>query len=95
MSSAYQYGVETTRAARGEREGQRAGGDLLAVAVRRHEDVGRGEQVGSSSIDEEAVVELDVVVEPEVDNAPLEHAAGIARPRRRATCGMGAPGDHV
>ena len=33
-------------AAGGDRERQRAGGDLLAVAVRRHEDVGHGEQVG-------------------------------------------------
>ncbi len=72
------------------REGQRAGGDLLAVAVRRHEHVGRGEQVGELVDREEAVVELDVVAEPELDHAPLEHQRGSARPRdarRRDACG--------
>ena len=38
-------------AAGGDRERERAGGDLLAVAVRRHEDVGRREQIRSSSIE--------------------------------------------
>ena len=58
-----------------DRERERAGGDLLAVAVRRHEDVGRGEQIGKLADREEAVVELDVVAETELEHAPLEHQA--------------------
>ena len=62
-------------AAGGDREGERARGDLLAVAVRRHEDVGRGEQVGELVDREEAVVELDVLAETELEHAPFEHQA--------------------
>ena len=53
-------------------EGERAGGDLLTPAVRRHEDVGRGEQVGDLVDRQEAIVELDVVLEPELEHGLLE-----------------------
>ena len=68
-------------AAGGDPEGERARGDLLAPAVRRHEDVGGGEQVGDLVDREEAVVELDVVLEPKVDSPPARASAGTARPR--------------
>ena len=94
MSCAYQYGVETTAQPAAMRERERARGDLLAVPVRRHEDVGRGEQVGDLVDREEAVVELDVVLEPEVEHRLLERQpvplALAARDVR-----MCAPGDHV
>ena len=78
----------------GDRERQRAGRDLLAVAVRRHEDVGRGEQVGQLVDREEAVVELDVVVETEVDDLPLElQAVWLALASRDLR--MRAAGDQV
>ena len=73
-----------------DREGERAGGDLLPVAVRRHEHVGRGEQVGELVDREEAVVELDVVAEAELDARAAPASAGSARPRgapRRDACG--------
>ena len=80
MSSAYQYGVEIDGAAGGDRERERAGGDLLPVAVRRDEDVGRGEQVGQLVDGEEAVVELDVVAEAEIDDTAARAGGGTARP---------------
>ena len=46
MSCAYQYGVETTPQPAAMPKVSAPGGDLLALAVRRHEDVGRREQVG-------------------------------------------------
>ncbi len=58
-----------------DRERERARGDLLPVAVRRHEHVGRREQVGKVVDGEEAVVELDVLRQVELEHAPLEHQA--------------------
>ena len=55
-----------------EAEGQRARRDLLAVAVRGHEDVRRREQVGDLVDAEEAVVELDVILQAEVEHGLLE-----------------------
>ena len=62
-------------AAGGDSEGERARGDLLAPLVRRDEDVGRGEQVGDLVDRQEAVVELDVVLEAEVEHRLLERQA--------------------
>ena len=59
-------------ATRGDAERERARGDLFAPRVRRHEDVGRGEQVGDLSDREKAIVELDMVLEPEVEHRLLE-----------------------
>ena len=53
-------GSRDDSAACGDRVRQRARGDLLPVAVRRHEDVGRGEQVGELVDREEPIVELDM-----------------------------------
>ena len=75
MSCAYQYGVETTPQPRGDSEGERARCDLLAPLVRRDEDVGRGEQVGDLLDRQEAVVELDVILEAEVEHRLLESEA--------------------
>ena len=75
MSSRVPVRRRDDAAAGRDRERQRAGGDLLAVAVRRHEHVGRGEQVGELVDREEAVVELDVLAEIELEHAPLEHQA--------------------
>src|SRR5581483_10240482 len=52
-------------APRGEREGQRAGGDLLTACVRRHEDVRLGEQKRELVDGEEPIVEDDVGSEAE------------------------------
>ena len=85
------------------REGERAGGDLLAVAVRGHEDVGRREQIGEIVDREEPVVELDVVAEIELEYAPLEHqpvplalAVGDVRMRaaRDHVADLGVTRDH-
>ena len=65
-----------------------------AVAVRRHEDVGRGEQVGQLVDGEEAIVELDVVLEAEVDAAPLQHQPVLLALAARHLR-VGAPGDQV
>jgi hypothetical protein len=54
-------------AACGNAEGERARRDLLAVPVRGHEDVGRGEQVGDRIDAEKAIVELHMVLEAEVE----------------------------
>ena len=94
MSLAYQYGRRDGRAAGAEREGERAGDALLAARVRRHEDVGRGEQVGELFDVEEAVVELDVIAEIEVDDAPLEHVA-VLLAVAAGDLRMRAAGDHV
>ena len=81
-------------AARGDRERERARGDLLAVAVRRHEHVGGGEQIGQLVDREEAVVELDVVAETEIDHAALElQAVLLPLPARHPR--MGSPCDQV
>ena len=72
MSCAYQYGVETTPQPAASANVERAGRDLLARTVRRHEDVGRREQIGDLVDAEEAVVELDVILEPEVEHGPLQ-----------------------
>ena len=56
----------------GKGEGQRTRRDLLRVAVRRQEDVRRVQQVGQLGDGEEAVVELDVIRDPEVDGTTLE-----------------------
>jgi len=60
------------RAAGGDGEGQRARGDLLAVAVRRQEDVRGVQQVGQFGDGEKAIVELDVIGDSEVERATLE-----------------------
>ena len=79
---------------RGERERQRARRALLAVRVRRHEDIRRRQQIGELLDREEAVVELDVVVEPEVEDPPLEHEAVLlALPPRDLR--MGASRDQI
>ena len=77
-----------------DRERERARGDLLPVAVRRHEHVGRREQVGELVDGEEAVVELDVLGQIELEHAPLEHQAV---PLAFAACDvrMGATRDDV
>ena len=77
-----------------ERERQRARRALLAVRVRRHEDVGRREEIGELLDREEAVVELDVVAEAEVEDAPLEHQA-VLLARAPRDLRMGAACDHV
>ena len=77
-----------------DRERERAGSDLLPVAVRRHEHVGRREQVGELVDREEPVVELDVLAEPELEHASLEHQAVLLALAVRDV-GMRAPGDHV
>ena len=79
---------------RGEREGERAGGDLLAVSIRGHEHVGRGEELRELVDREEPVVELDVLAEPELEHALLEHHA-VALALAMRDVGMGAAGDHV
>ena len=56
----------------GDREGECARGDLFGTAVWSDEDVG-SEQVGQLVDRKEAVVELDVIAEPEIDDATLEH----------------------
>ena len=82
------------RAAGGDCEGQRAGGDLLATAVGSHEHVGVGEEVRELVDREEAVVELDVLAETELEDPALEHeAVALALPMRDV--GMRPPGDHV
>ena len=81
-------------AAGGDREGQRAGGDLLAAAVRRDEHVGRREQVRDLLDREEPVVELDVVAEAELEHAPLEHQP-VPLALAPRDVGVGAAGDHV
>ncbi len=53
-------------------ERERTRRDLLELAVRRDEDVRRGEQVGDVVDGEVAVVELDMLFEPEVDHGLLE-----------------------
>src|SRR4029079_4973566 len=60
------------RAAGGDGEGQRARGDLLAVAVRRQDDVRGGQHVGQFGDGEKAIVELDVIGDSEVERATLE-----------------------
>ena len=94
MSCAYQYGVETTAQPAAIAEGERPRRDLLAVPVRSHEDVGRGKQVGDLVDAEEAVVELDVLLEAEVEHRLLERqpiplALAVRDVRMRAA------GDHV
>ena len=77
-----------------DRECERAGGCLLLAAVRGHEHVGRREQVTEVVDREEAVVELDVVIEPELEHASLKHQpVPLAFPARDV--GMRSPGDHV
>ena len=55
-----------------EAEGQRPRRDLLAVAVGGHEDVRRCEQVGDLVDAEEAVVELDVILQAEIEHGLLQ-----------------------
>ena len=89
MSCAYQYGRRDDAAAGRDREGERARGDLLAVAVRRHEHVGRREQIGELVDREEAVVELDVRHRARARARAARASAGTARPRgarRRDAC---------
>ena len=74
----------------GDGEGQRTRRDLLRVAVRRQEDVGRVQQVGQLGDGEEAIVELDVIRDPEVDRATLEEEP-ILLSFSRATSGWVLP----
>ena len=75
-------------------EGERAGGDLLTPAVRRHEDVGCGEQVCDLVDCQEAVFELDVVLEPVLEHCLLERQP---IPLSFAVCDVRVcpTGDHV
>ena len=94
MSCAYQYGVETTAqpaaiakvsAPEAICSRLRYGVTNTSVAASRSRDL----------VDrEEAVVELDVVVEPELEDAPLEHQP-VPLALAPRDVGMGATGDHV
>ena len=94
MSCAYQYGVETTAAAGCDAERERARRDLLTSAVRRHEDVGRCEEVGDLVDRQEAVVELDVVLESELEHCLLERQP-VPLSLAVRDVGMRPAGDHV
>ena len=67
-----QEGRRDRRAPGGDGERQRPRRDLLRVAVRRDEDVGGVQEIGQLVDSEEAVVELDVVVDAETYGASLE-----------------------
>ena len=75
-------------------EGERAGGDLLTPAVRRHEDVGCGEQVGDLVDCQEAIFELDVVLEPVLEHCLLERQP-IPLSFAVSDVRVCPPGDHV
>ena len=77
-----------------KRKGERARRALLTVHVRRHEDVGGREQIGELVDCQEAIVELDVVAEAEVENAPLEHQP-VLLALAPGDLRVGAAGDHV
>ena len=94
MSCAYQYGVETTAQPAAIAKVSAPEAICSRLAVRRHEHVGRREQVGELVDREEAVVELDVVVEPELEHPPLEHEA-VPLALAMRDVGMRSPGDHV
>ena len=94
MSSAYQYGVETAAQPAASANVKRTRRDLLPVAIRRDEDVRRGEQVGQLVDREEAVVELDVVAEIEIDDTSLEHEPVLLALATR-DLRMGSPGDQI
>ena len=81
-------------AARGERERQRAGGDLLSARVRRQEDVGLREQVRDLVDGEEPIVEHDVCPEAELEGATLEHQP-VSLAFATLDVGMSAAGDRV
>ena len=55
-----------------DREGERAGGDLLLAAVRRDEHVRGREEISDLLDGQEPAVELDVVLETEIENGLLE-----------------------
>ena len=75
-------------------ECERARGDLLAPLVRRHEDVRCGEQVGDLLDRQEAVVELDVILEAELEHRLLElEPVALAFAMRHV--GVRAAGHHV
>ena len=63
------------RAAGGDAEAERTGGDLLELAVRRYKNVGRSEQVTDLLDREEAIVELDVIFEAEIHDGVFERQA--------------------
>ena len=75
MSSAYQYGVETAAQPAAIANVSAPEAICSRLRVRRDEDVRRGEQIGQLVDGEEAIVELDVVAQAEVDDAALEHEA--------------------
>ena len=78
----------------GDSERERARSDLLAIAIRRDEHIRRREQIGQLVDREEAIVELDVIAEVEIDHASLEHETVLLT---LPTCDlrMRAPGDQV
>ena len=78
----------------GKRKGERAGGDLLAVSVRGHEDVRRGEQVGELVDRQEAVVERNVALQAQVHHLALELQA-ILLALAPSHLRVGATRDHV
>ena len=94
MSCAYQYGRRDDPAAGGEREGERAGRDLLPAAVRRDEHVGRRQQVRQLVDRKEPVVELDDLAEAELQHPLLEHHA-VALALAVRDVGVRAPCNHV
>ena len=75
MSCAYQYGVETTPQPAAIPKVSAPDAICSRPLVGRDEDVGRGEQVGDLVDGQEAVVELDVVLEAEVEHRLLEREA--------------------
>ena len=81
-------------AACGQRERERTGGDLLAVPVRRQEDVGSGEQVGELVDRQEAVIERDVAFQAQIDHLALELQA-VLLALATSDLRMGASRDHV
>ena len=94
MSCAYQYGVETTPQPAAMPKVSAPDAICSRSRVRRHEDVGRGEQVGDLVDRQEAVVELDVVLEAEVEHRLLERQP-VPLALAVRDVGVRPPGDHV
>ena len=80
MSSAYQYGVETTAQPAAIANVSAPEAICSRFSIRRDEHVRRGEQVRELVDREEAVVELDVVAEPEIERRAVRASGGTARP---------------